>query len=86
MRRNMDTPSVTEQRKYAVLDVSAARQIAFVWLQTAKLENSADFGLPEVDDRYHIWRVPLLNKTTRERIGEVVIDARTSLILQDKST
>lgn len=69
-----------------VLDVNAAKRIALFWLQTAQLENSVDFGLPEVDDRYHIWRVPLLNKASKERIGEAVIDARTSLILQDKST
>ena len=77
---------MAEQRKYMVLDVNAAKRIALFWLQGAQLENSVDFGLPEVDDRYHIWRVPLLNKASKERIGEVVLDARTSLILQDKST
>ena len=86
MRKNVDTPTVAEQRNYMVLDVSAAKRIALIWLQSAQLEKAVDFGLPEIDDRYHIWRVPLLNKTTKERIGEVVIDARTSLILQDKST
>ncbi len=69
-----------------VLDVNAAKQIALVWLQAIKLENSVDFGLPEIDDRYHVWRVPLMSKASKERIGEVVIDARTSLVLQDKST
>ena len=77
---------MAEQRKYMVLDVNAAKRIALFWLQSAQLENSVDFGLPEIDDRYHIWRVPLLNKASKERIGEVVIDARTSLVLQDKST
>src|SRR5690348_6100230 len=86
MRKNGNIPTVAEQRKYMVLDVNAAKRIALFWLQTAQLENSVDFGLPEIDDRYHIWRVPLLNKASKERIGEVVIDARTSLILQDKST
>ncbi len=50
------------------------------------MEKVIGFGLPEVDDRYHVWRVPLLNKANRNQIGEVVIDARTSLILKDKST
>src|SRR5579863_1945691 len=86
MRKNGNTPTVAEQRKYMVLDVSAAKRIALIWLQTAHLENSISFGLPEVDDRYHIWRVPLLNKASGERIGEIVIDARTSLVSQDKST
>ncbi len=80
------TNTVAEQRKYSVLDVAAAKQISLVWLQQAQLENAIDFGLPEVDDRYHVWRVPLLGKTDRQRLGEVVIDARTSLILGDKST
>jgi DNA modification methylase len=86
MRKNGDGPTVAEQRKYMVLDVEAAKQIASIWLQSAQLENSINFGLPEVDDRYHIWRVPLLNRASKARIGEIVIDARTSLILQDKST
>ena len=64
--------SVAVQRKYSVLDVKAAKQIASMWLRQARLENAADFGLPEIDDRYHIWRVPLLKKESRERIGEVV--------------
>lgn len=86
MRKNGDGPTVAEQRKYMVLDVQAAKRIALIWLQSAQLENSVEFGLPEVDDRYHLWRVPLLNKASQCRIGEAVIDARTSLILQDKST
>jgi len=79
-------PLVSEQRQYSVLDVRAARQIASVWLERAQLERAVDFGLPEIDDRYHVWRVPLVNKANGERIGEVVIDAYTSLILEDKST
>ena len=77
---------VSEKRKYLVLNVQAARQIARVWLERAHLENVVGFGLPEVDDRYHIWRVPLVNNISQEKIGEVVIDAYTSLILEDKST
>ena len=79
-------PLVSEQRQYSVLHVRAARQIASVWLERSKLERAVDFGLPEVDDRYHVWRVPLINKASGERIGEVVIDAYTSLILEDKCT
>lgn len=78
--------TVSEVRKYAVLNVEAAREIASVWLKQAKLYNAVIFGLPEVDDRYHVWRVPLVSKAAQERIGEVVIDAYSSLILEDKST
>jgi len=79
-------PTVAEQRNYRILNVRAAKQVTQVWLERAQLQKAISFGLPEVDDRYHIWRVPLLSKTSQERIGEVVIDAYTSLILEDKST
>jgi DNA modification methylase len=78
--------TISRQRNYDVLDVQAAKEIAVVWLERAQLQEAVSFGLPEVDDRYHVWRVPLLNKATGERIGETVIDAYTSLILEAKST
>ena len=79
-------PTVAEQRNYNVLNVSTAKQVALLWLRAAELQNAIDFGLPEVDDRYHVWRVPLLSRAARDRIGEVVIDAYTSLIVEDKTT
>ena len=78
--------TVAIKRKYNVLDVKSAKKVASFWLERAKLENAIKFGLPEVDDRYHIWRVPLVGKASHDRIGEVVIDAYTSLIIEDKST
>lgn len=78
--------SVAEQRKYGVLDVSSAKKISLFWLEQINLDKVIDFGLPEVDDRYHVWRVPLLNKYSAQRIGEIVIDAYTSMIQEDKST
>jgi len=78
--------TVTASRKYAVMFVSDAKSIASGWLKTFNLENAVDFGLPEVDDRYHIWRVPLLKPGTNKRIGEVVIDAYTSLVAIDETT
>lgn len=78
--------TVAEQRHYAVLNVEAARNIAKVWVEDMDLVNVIAFGLPEIDDRYHIWRVPMLVKDSNERIGEVVIDAHTSLIYEAKST
>ena len=78
--------TVAERRKYSVANVRSAKHICMAWLEEHQLRNAISFGLPEVDDRYHVWRVPLLNAATGERIGEVVIDARSSLILEDKST
>ncbi|MBN1995603.1 MAG: site-specific DNA-methyltransferase [Anaerolineae bacterium] len=78
--------TVAEQRKYSVLNVEEARKVTKTWLENFDLAEAISFGLPEVDDRYHVWRVPLLGRDSQERIGEVVIDAYTSLLLQDKST
>lgn len=78
--------TVAERRRYSVLDVQSAKAVAKVWLTQARLENAVEFGLPEVDDRYHVWRVPLVAQATGTRLGEVVIDAHTSLILEGKST
>lgn len=78
--------TVAEKRRYSILDVQAAKKAALAWLERAKLENAIDFGLPEVDDRYHVWRVPLVARSNGERLGEVVIDARSSFILESKST
>ena len=84
--RKQRASMVAVNRKYAVEFVSAAKSIATGWLKTFNLENAIGFGLPEVDDRYHIWRVPLVKSGTKERIGEVVIDAYTSLVAVDETT
>jgi DNA modification methylase len=81
-----DKRTVAKKRAYRVTNVQGAKEIATIWLTEAQLENAVDFGLPEVDDRYHIWRVPLSARFGNYRIGEVVIDARSSLIQLDKST
>lgn len=78
--------TVAEKRQYSIPDVQSAKKVASIWLQRAELENAIEFGLPEIDDRYHVWRVPLIAKANGERLGEVVIDARTSLISEGKST
>lgn len=79
-------PEVALRRGYAVTTAEQARQIAVEWLRTGLLENAVDLGLPEVDDRYHIWRVPLVSRARNELIGEVAIDAYTSLVVENRST
>lgn len=69
---------------YLVKSVEQAKRIGSVYLQTIRLEGVVAFGLPEIDDRYHIWRVPLLHQN--RVIGEAVIDALTSLIVESKTT
>lgn len=78
--------TVAEKRNYRVLNVEAARQVAHTWLDSFDLTGAVTFGLPEVDDRYHVWRVPVVGRDSQERVAEVVIDAYTSLVLPDKST
>ncbi|MCC6320426.1 MAG: site-specific DNA-methyltransferase [Phycisphaerales bacterium] len=76
---------VAEQRRYRVRTVSDAKSITTAWLETVGLAQAVTLGLPEVDDRYHIWRVPL-RRRRNERVGELVIDAYTTEIIEDKST
>ena len=71
-------------REYRVSTVREARTIGEAALREMELADAVSFGLPEIDDRYHIWRVPL--KRDRKSIGEIVIDARTSAVDAKKST
>ena len=82
-----DKSSVAEKRGYSVVSTHDAKQAASTWLEAGNLAAAISFGLPEIDDRYHVWRVPLLNANAKTLgVGEVVIDARTSLIVKNKST
>ena len=77
--------TVAEKRNYRVTTVDQAKRICSDWLNTIGLRKVLSLGLPEIDDRYHIWRVAILGGE-RNRIGEVVIDAKTSLINSRKTT
>jgi len=69
---------------YLVKTVEQAKQVGSVYLQTIHLDTVISFGLPEIDDRYHIWRLPLLH--LEQAVGEIVIDAVTSLLIEAKTT
>ena len=87
MARNK--PLVAETRKYLVTTVAQAKEITTDWLQEVELSQAVTLGLPEIDDRYHIWRVPLCKEDKeggRVRMGEAVIDAYTTAILHEKTT
>lgn len=77
--------TVAYKKKYRVLNVEEAKSIALEWLKSIDLDKVINFGLPEIDDRYNIWRVPLRNCESK-LIGEVVIDAFTSFINEAKTT
>ena len=76
---------ISEQREYLVLNVQQAKQIVKEWLSEIQLENVVRFGLPEIDDRYHYWRVPIRAKSGK-KIGEVVINAYSTEIIAAKTT
>ena len=80
------TITVAEQRKYGVKTVEEAKKIAAEWIDSIGLKNAIKFGLPEIDDRYHIWRIVLTKYNSKERLGEIVIDANTSLVNVKKTT
>ncbi|RMG21463.1 MAG: site-specific DNA-methyltransferase [Bacteroidetes bacterium] len=67
------------KKQFRVKTVREAKGIAKEYLKEIELEKVVGFGLPEIDDRYNIWRVPLLSKDGIQ-LGEVVIDAVTSFI------
>jgi DNA modification methylase len=76
---------VSEGRDYLVLTVQQAKQIVKNWLSEIELLNVIKLGLPEIDDRYHYWRVPLCARSGA-KVGEVVIDAYSTEIITSKST
>src|SRR5215213_399633 len=76
---------VSESRNYLVTKVAEAKKITFSWLSEIQLSKVTKLGLPEVDDRYHIWRVPVCT-SSGNKIGEVVIDAYTTEVLPGKTT
>lgn len=77
--------SNAKRHKYKINTTLQAKSVSKNFLKSIELDNAVDFGLPEIDDRYHIWRVPLKSKS-EEVIGEIVIDAITTLINEKKST
>lgn len=77
---------LAEKRGYAILNVKQAKKVAKTWIKHLELEGVISFGLPEIDDRYNVWRIPLLGRFSSKSIGEVVIDAKSSLVLESKST
>lgn len=80
MRNNL-----SKKKQYKITTVEQAKSVSRNFLKSIELEKALDFGLPEIDDRYHIWRVPVKSKS-KENIGEIVIDALTTLIIEKKTT
>ena len=80
------TKTVYEQRGYLVTSTTLAKSLAKEVL-AGWGQSHADlrFGLPEVDDRYHVWRIPLI-RGKNERLGELVFSAKSGLFDSTRST
>lgn len=74
-----------KKKAYRVKTVGDAKKIGEEYLKDLDLNKVVSFGLPEIDDRYHIWRIPL-KSLSKDNIGEIVIDAITSFINIKKTT
>jgi len=86
MKKEKSKITVADRRKYLIKDAISAREIALSLMKEYELDKAISFGLPEVDDRSHIWRIALINKSDKSRLGEIVIDAKTSLVDEKRST
>lgn len=80
----IDQTTVYDRRKYRVRNVDGAKKICRNYLKSIDLDKAVTFGLPEVDDRYHVWRVPLISHKGK-KVGEIVVDAFTTFV-QDRRT
>jgi len=75
----------SKKKHYKITTVEQAKAVSRIFLKAIDLDKVVDFGLPEIDDRFHIWRVPVKSKNN-DNIGEIVIDAITTLINEKKTT
>lgn len=82
---NVASEPIAVYRQYRIKNGKEARNVGKIYLEEIDLVNVIDFGLPEIDDRYNIWRLPLKARNG-DRIGEIVIDAKTTFIDRDKTT
>ncbi len=73
------------RNSYRVQTAKEAKSISLDYLKEIELEKAVVFGLPEIDDRFNIWRIPLKSKDGIT-VGEIVIDAITTLIDYGKTT
>lgn len=77
---------ISKKRGYKILTTADAKKIASSYISDQlKIDNNLfKFGLPEIDDRHDIWRVPLVY--TKKKIGEIVINAKSGSVNKSKTT
>jgi DNA modification methylase len=77
--------NVYEKRGYKVTGTASVKKIVREILASESDLEGFLLGLPEVDDRYHVWRVPVLDPL-KDRLGEIVVNAKTGSIDKAKSS
>jgi DNA modification methylase len=78
--------NVYEKRGYKVTSTAQAKKIVLAYLSSQGVVLSrVKLGLPEVDDRYHVWRIPVLD-LSKNRVGEVVLSSKSGEIDSGKSS
>lgn len=73
------------KEQYRIRTVEDAKFVAGNYLAEISLSHALLFGLPEIDDRFDIWRVPLKTQDG-DSVGEVAIDAVTTFVIKTKTT
>lgn len=67
---------VAERRRYAVKNTDEAKEIVLAYIKKASFfDENITYGLPEINDRYHVWKVPL--KYSGVEVGDIIINAYT---------
>lgn len=72
-------PAGSLASKFTVKDV---RQVVYDWIaEYLPDEEALDMGLPEYDDRYDLWRVPLVVKNHKQHlIGEIKVNYKKEVV------
>lgn len=72
-------PAVAERRNYSVRTADEAKIIVRQYLADNSINDEGiHWGLPEVNDRYHCWKVPLVY--AESDIGDIIVDAYSAKI------
>ena len=69
---------VAERRRYTVTTAAAARRLARAHLARVGVHEGL-LGLPEIDDRYHVWRISLSGDASAPP-AEIVVDAYEAVV------
>ena len=76
---------VAERRNYAVTTTDEAKDIVSSYLSETNIDiQLIKFGLPEINDRYHTWKVPIM--LNRSSLGDIIVNAYSSDINTELSS